>query len=95
MVSTQMDMLPQEEAEPKSRFEVSDETARKLSLAEEIASNGEAILTLIDGSVVEVHGDDTHFYPNHGVFFTEAETDAGEEAESWYFAEDIISVQRH
>lgn len=95
MVSDQMDMLPQEEAEPESDIEAGHEARRKIALIEEIAANGEAILTLIDGSVVEVHGDDTHFYPNRGVFFTEAETDAGEEAESWYFAEDIISVQRH
>lgn len=95
MVSDQMDMLPQEEAKPESDIEAGHEARRKIALIEEIAANGEAILTLIDGDVIEAHADDTHFYPERGVLFREEDDPNGEEAESWYFAEDIISVQRH
>ena len=95
MVREMMDMLGEADAEPEYEAEVSDEVVRKLMLAEEVAKNGEAILTLIDGSHIEVHNDDTHFYPARGVFFTEEDDPDGDEAESWYFAEDVISVQRH
>lgn len=90
MVTNQMDMLGYDEAEP------SDPT--KIGLVEEIAENGEAIVTFEDGRVVEFHGDDTHFYPDKGlsgVMFTEDDDPAGEEAESWFFADEIVSVQRH
>lgn len=95
MVSDQMDMLPREDAEPESELEVGAQAQRKIALIEEIAANGEAILTLFTGEVVEAHADDTHFYPERGVLFMEEDDPNGEEAESWYFAEDIISVQRH
>ena len=90
-----MDMLGEEDAEPEYEAEVSEEAVRKLMLVEEIAKNGEAILHLINGHHIEVHNDDTHFYPERGVFFTEEDDPDGDEAESWYFAEDVISVQRH
>jgi hypothetical protein len=96
MVSSQMDMLSEEDAQPENHeIIVSDNAKRKIMLIREIADNGEAILNLRNGYSTEVHADDTHFYPEHGVFFTEDDDPEGEEAESWYFAEDIISVQRH
>lgn len=103
MVSEKMDMLGREEAEPapvdveglEEPLRVGTQAIRKISLIQEVASNGEAILTLRDGGVIEAHADDTHFYPRRGVLFKEEDDPEGEEAESWYFAEDIISVQRH
>jgi len=87
MVSKQMDMLGYDEAEPES--------TTRIGLVEEIAENGEAIVTFQDGTVEEFHGDDTHFYPEKGVMFTEADDPNGEEAESWFFDSMIVSVQRH
>lgn len=87
MVSEQMDMLGYDEAEPKYDS--------KLALVREIAENGEAIVTFEDGTVEEFHGDDTHFYPTKGVMFKEADDPSGEEAESWFFADEVVMVQRH
>jgi len=96
MVSDKMDMLSEEEAEPEHvDIVASDDTQRKTMLIGEIADGGEAILNFKNGYSTEVHGDDTHFFLEHGVFFTEDEDAEGEEAETWYFAEDVISVQRH
>lgn len=95
MVSKQMDMLSREEAEPEESEPTHRAAKRKCALIREIAENGEAIITLKDGRTTEVHGDDTHFYIQPGIFFTEDETPNGEEAETWYFAEDVLSVQRH
>ena len=81
-------MLDYDDAEPSG--------SSKIALLEELASNGEAIVTLVDGSTVEVHEHDTHFYPLSGsCFFTETETDDGGEAESWFYADQIVSIQRH
>jgi hypothetical protein len=98
MVSNQMDMLERADAQPQSvteDIEVDARARRKIALIQEIAENGEAIINLRNGYSTEVHADDTHFYVDIGVFFTEDDDPEGEEAESWYFAEDIISVQRH
>lgn len=84
-----MDMLGYDAAKPKST------TNSKIALVEEIAHNGEAIVTFQDGTVEEFHGDDTHFYEEQGVLFTEADDPNGEEAESWFFDDQIVSVQRH
>lgn len=89
MVSEQMDMLDRDDAEP------SHHTSTKINLVREIANNGEAIVTFEDGRTVEFHGDDTHFYTNHDAMFTETETPDGDEAESWFFADEIVSIQRH
>ena len=86
MVSEQMDMLGVDEAHPPDS---------KIKLVKEIAANGEAIVTFEDGRTVEFHGDDTYFYTTKGVIFTETETPDGDEADSWFFADDIVSVQRH
>lgn len=96
MVSSQMDMLSEKDAQPENyKITASNNAKRKIMLIREIAENGEAILNFRNGYSTEVHADDTHFYAEHGVFFTEDDDPEGEEAESWYFAEDIISVQRH
>lgn len=87
MVSEQQDMLGRDEARP-----ISDS---KLKLVQEIAEGGEAIVTFEDGRTVEFHGDDTHTYIGKGILFTETETPDGDEAESWFFADQIVSVQRH
>jgi hypothetical protein len=95
MVSEQMDMLSRDEAEPANNHSADKKTQRKCRLIEEIAENGEAIITFKNSHTTEVHGDDTHFFPARGIFFTEDETPDGEEAETWYFAEDVLSLQRH
>jgi hypothetical protein len=87
MVSDTMDMLSRPDAHP--------ETDSKIQLVAKIANNGEAIVTFEDGSVEEFHGDDTHFYPAEGVIFTESEDPDGNDAESWFFADEIVKVQRH
>lgn len=87
MVSEQMDMLGRDDAKPANNG--------ALSLVNEIMENGEAIVTFEDGRTVEFHGDDTYVYPDENVIFTETETPDGEEAESWFLAEHIVSVQRH
>lgn len=97
MVSEQMDILDEGEARPSDTSTVDQHgvVGRKVTLIEEIAENGEAIVTTRDGRTIEFHGDDSHFYPHEGVMFTETETPAGEDAESWVFAEEVVSVQRH
>jgi len=90
-----MDMLPEEEAEPTTDLTAEPTAQRKCELIQEIAQNGEAIITFKNQHTTEVHGDDTHFYNEQGIFFTEDETPDGEEAETWYFAEDVLSLQRH
>jgi len=92
MVADTMDMLGRDEAQPDS--------VHPIELAAEIAANGEAIVTLEDGRVVELHGDDTYFYTNEsgfdpGIIFTETETPGGDEAETWIVADSIVSIQRH
>lgn len=87
MVSEQMDMLSRDDAAPSGNT--------TLQLVEEIADNGEAIVTFEDGRVVEFHADDTHFYHDAGVLFTETDDPDGDESESWFFADQIVSVQRH
>jgi len=87
MVSDQMDMLSRDDAAPSGNS--------KITLVKEIAENGEAIVTFEDGRVVEFHADDTHFYADSNAMFTEADDPDGEEAESWFFADQIVSVQRH
>lgn len=87
MVSKQMDMLGYDEAKP--------EYVSKIGLIKEIAENGEAIVRFEDGTVEEFHGDDTYFYTEPGVMFKEADDPNGEEAESWFFADEVVSVQRH
>lgn len=87
MVSEQMDMLGRDDAQPPES---------RIDLVAEIIANGEAIVAFEDGRVVEFHGDDTHVYPDAGVLFTETEeADGDEEAESWFYADEIVSVQRH
>lgn len=97
MVSEQKDMLGYNEAEPRAESGTSTmKTASpKLRLVEEIASTGEAIVTFEDGTVVEFHGSDIHMYPDTGVIFTETDGPDGQGAESWFFADEIVSVQRH
>lgn len=92
-----MDMLDEGDARPDktSTVDYNSHTARKVLLVKEIAENGEAIVTTRDGQTVEFHGADSHFYPYEGVMFTETETAAGDDAETWVFGEDVISVQRH
>lgn len=87
MVSEMMDMLGQEDARPSG--------PGKIELVREIAENGEAIVTFQNGDIVEFHADDTHFYPESNALFTETDDPDGDEAESWYFADQIVSVQRH
>lgn len=87
MVSEQMDMLGYDEAEPTG--------SSKIELVQEIAENGEAIVRFEDGTVEEFHADDAHFYSDSGAIFTEADDPDGEDAESWFFADQIVSVQRH
>lgn len=87
MVSEQMDMLGHDDAEPTG--------SSKIELVQEIANNGEAIVRFEDGTVEEFHADDTHFYMNANAMFTEADDPNGAEAESWFFADQIVSVQRH
>lgn len=97
MVHEQMDILGEEDARPEDTQTVNSSgiIARRVALVEEIAENGEAIVVTEDGRTLEFHGDDSHFYPREGVLFTEAETPDGDDAETWVFAEDIVSVQRH
>jgi len=87
MVSDQMDMLSRDDAAPAGDT--------FLGLVEEIAENGEAIVTFQDGRVVEFHADDSHFYHDAGVVFTETDDPDGDEAESWFRAAKMVSVQRH
>ncbi|EGQ44273.1 MAG: hypothetical protein J07AB43_00390 [Candidatus Nanosalina sp. J07AB43] len=97
MVSDMMDMLGRDEAEPEEleQYEAPAHAQLMIELVEEIASDGEAIVTFNNNHTTEFHGDDTHFYTEYGVMFTEDETPDGEEAETWYSGRDIVSVQRH
>lgn len=92
MVSEQKDMLSFDDARPAETSTVDrySEPYRKISIVEEVAENGEAILHLNDGRTIEVHGHDAHFFPYEGVLFTEAS-----DAETWVFGEEIVDVQRH
>lgn len=92
MVSEQMDMLGESEARPDdtSTVEKHSEPYRKVRVVEEVAENGEAILELTNGDTVEVHGHDAYFFDYEGVIFTEHD-----DAETWIFAEDIVTVRRH
>lgn len=96
MVSDRMDMLGDTEARPDdtSTIDSRGPIGRKVRLVEEVASSGEAIVELRSGDTVEFHGDDSYFFPHEGIVFTEGEVD-GDDAESWYFAEDFQSVHRH
>lgn len=92
MVSEHMDMLDETDGRPDdtSTVDQNSEPYRKVRLVEEVAENGEAILELTNGDTVEVHGHDAYFYEYEGTIFTEHE-----DAETWIFAEDIVTVRRH
>jgi len=90
MVSEQKDMLDRVDARPTG-------VTNRIELAKEITESGEASLLLTDGSVVEVHNYDTHFYVDSGVVFTETDdlSDDNEDVEAWLFADEIVAVYRH
>jgi hypothetical protein len=87
-----MDMLGKNDARPDdtSTVDKHSEPYRKVRVVEEVAENGEAILELTNGDTVEVHGHDAYFFDYEGVIFTDHE-----DAETWIFAGDIVTVRRH
>lgn len=73
------------------RTEVAPSGTGKMNLLCELLERGETIVHLKDGSHEELHGYDTHLFPEEGIIYTQDD----EDAEVWFFASEIVELEQH